>query len=86
MPHSMDQIQINSKGSQFLDAQRNIDSNISTSFDKSYFVYIYDDLNGCFKDKLSFTIPGWVISQALLVLKNEKLRNDSQNAQEMEKG
>ena len=82
----MDQIQINSKGSQFFDAQRNIDSNTSTSFDKSYFVYVYDDLNGCVKEKLPFTIPGLVISQALSILKDEKLKNDSQNAQEMEKG
>ena len=86
MPHAMDKIQINSKGSQFLDAQRNIDTNTSTSFDKSYFVYVYDDLNGCMKDKLPFTIPGWVTSQALSVLKDEKLKNDSHNAQEMEKG
>ena len=36
MPHSMDQIQMNSMGSQFLDAQRNLDSSTSTSYDKSY--------------------------------------------------
>ena len=85
MPHSIDQIQMNSKGSQFLDAQRNLDTN-STTFDKSYFVYLYDDLHGCVKEKLPFTIPWWVIAHTLSILHDQKLKNDNQNAQEMEKG
>ena len=48
-------------------------------------VYLYDDLHGCVKEKLPFTIPWWVIAHTLTILHDQKSKNDSQNAQEMEK-
>ena len=48
-------------------------------------VYLYDDLHGCVKEKLPFTIPWWVIANTLTILQDQKSKNDSQNAHEMEK-
>ena len=48
-------------------------------------VYLYDDLHGCVKEKLPFTIPWWVIAHTLTILHDQKSKNDSQNAHEMEK-
>ena len=84
LPHSYAQMKTSSKGRSFLDSQSNNDTS-SVSFERSYYAYLYDDLEGCFKQKLPFTIPAWVIANTLTMLRDQKLHNDTQNAQEIEK-
>ena len=79
MPHSIEQIQMNSKGRQFLDSQVNFDTS-STSFDKSYFVYLYDEKNCSVKEKLPFTLPSWIIAHSLTMLRDRMLKNNIKDA------
>ena len=74
---------MNSKGRQFLDSQVNFDTS-STSFDKSYFVYFYDDENLSFKKKLPFTLPSWIVAHSLTMLRDRTLRNNIKDARNME--
>ena len=81
LPHSLDQLKINSKGRKYL---KTFDT-IASSFDKGYNVYIYDDNAGCSKDKLDITIPAWVVEKTLVMLANQKIEKDKINAQEVER-
>ena len=81
LPHSLDQLKINSKGRKYL---KTFDT-IASSFDKGYNVYIYDDNAGCSKDKLDITVPAWVVEKTLVMLANQKIEKDKINAQEVER-
>ena len=83
MPHSIEQIQMNSKGRQFLDSQVNFDTS-STSFDKSYFAYLFDDENCPVEEKLPFTLPSWIIAHTLTMLRDRQLKNNIRDARDME--
>ena len=67
MPHSLEQMKIDSKARQFL---KGADSS-STSFENAFKTYLYDDLQGRGKE-LAFNIPAWVIAHTLTMLKNQK--------------
>ena len=81
LPHSLDQLKINSKGRKYL---KTFDT-IASSFDKGYNVYIYDDNAGCSRDKLDITVPAWVVEKTLVMLANQKIEKDKINAQEVER-
>ena len=82
LPHSLDQLKINSKGRKYLKtiakwSQYSFDS----TFDKGYNVYLYD---GCCKNKLDITIPAWMVEKILAILVNRKMEADKINATEVE--
>ena len=82
LPHSLDQLKINSKGRKYLKtiakwSQYSFDS----TFDKGYNVYLYD---GSCKNKLDITIPAWMVEKILAILVNRKMETDKINATEVE--
>ena len=83
VPHSFKQLQRNPKGRKFLDPKSTTDTS-SSSFDRGYIVYIYDDYEGKFKKKLNLSLPAWVVGKTLKLLLDRKIKADNQTAQEIE--
>ena len=71
VPHSFKQLQRNPKGRKFLDPKSTTDTS-SSSFDRGYIVYIYDDYEGKFKKKLNLSLPAWVVGKTLKLLLDRK--------------
>ena len=82
MPHSSEQMSSNGKGRAFL-ANPGFDSS-STTFDRGYISYFYDDLQMRSFHKLPFTIPAWIVGHALAILQDRKTNLDAQKANDME--
>ena len=78
MPHSSEQMISNGKGRAFL-ANPSFDSS-STTFDRGYISYLYDDLQMRSLKRLPFTIPAWIVGHALGILQDRKIAKD-QDAQ-----
>ena len=81
-PHSLKQMNSNSKGRSFLTTPGSDSS--STTFDRGYISYFYDDLQLASIHHLPFTVPAWIVGHALTLLKDRKAQHDHQKAQEME--
>ena len=81
-PHSPKQMSSNSKGRSLLTTPGTDSS--STTFDRGYISYFYDDLRLASIYQLPFTIPAWIVGHALTLLKDRKVQLDHQKAQEME--
>ena len=81
-PHSPKQMSSNSKGRSLLTTPGSDSS--STTFDRGYISYFYDDLQLASLHQLPFTIPAWIVGHALTLLKDRKVQLDQQKAKEME--
>lgn len=83
MPHSPEQVKSNSKAREFL-SQASFDSS-TLSFEQSYYVYLYDDFQGCPRGKLPFEIPAWIIAHTLTMLNEKQQKMEAIKSAEIEK-
>ena len=53
LPHSLEQLKINSNGRKYLNAGKTAYNPSDSSFENDYTVYLYDDVSGYSKTKLN---------------------------------